>query len=377
MNGAGAAASAGPVVGLSLHGILHFHLIDPAPHHIEHMTAKFGATPTVATKDPDLVIRYTEEVESGPLTVLGLVSAAFSGDDFFLIDRDTGVLDARIPFGELSTGMEIQCRSALRAPPLLLEMIRLLLLTKHHVAVHGAGVRYKGRGVLTVGWAKGGKTGAMLAYGRAGASYVGDEWVILSPEGGRMYGFPSAIGVAEAYLAELPEVAARTKRTTRFGFRLIHFLDRVQALSKGRRLDRLMPRRSFDRALPVLRRRLRVWVRPERIFAELEHAAGVEPEAIFLIMNRRADEVQVSASDPVDLADRMAEVNAFEWERLSQVYRAFRFAFPGRADPLIEEIYSVERALLVDAFAGKRCFTVLQRYPGTLSSVLEVTERYL
>lgn len=363
-------------VDLSLYGILRLRLVDPLDKHIDYLSNRLGATLSTSN-DPDLTIRFVAELEPGPTARIGLVSAAYSDTGFYLIDPDTGRIDARIPFGELDTSPEVLCRSDLRSPPLLMELIRLLLVTKDHVAVHASGFSFKGLGILAMGWAKGGKTGAMLAFAKKGAAYVGDEWVILTPGASRMYGFPKPIGVAEPYLSELPDAAADVTIKHRLWFGVVHLLERLQARWKDAPLGRLLPRKTLSRALPHLQRRLRVWVHPGRIFETLASDVGVPPRVLVLMLDDDGHGVDVSEANPSELARRMSSVSSFEWRELRQAYHAYRFAFPNRTDALIEGIEAAESRLLQEAFAGKSSFYVTHSYPGTPDDLFAAIEPYL
>ena len=364
-------------VTLSIHDIIHIRLVGASDRHISYLVDQLGAAHSGNRADPDLTVRFVPRIETGVMTKLGLVSAGFSERGFFVLDPGSEEVYARIPFGELGSGAEIVCLSQLRSPPLLLDLIRVLLLSKDHVAVHAAGLRFEQHGILAMGWAKGGKTGALLAFARKGAAYVGDEWVVLTPGGDRMFGFPKSIGVAEAHLTGLPETASKLRARRRLWFWLVHTLEKLHAFGKKSPIGSMLPLETLERAVPYLRKSLRVWVPPRRIFEELAHDVGVQPGFVFLMLDREVGTTDVSKIECSQLAERMAAVNSFERRELLQIYQAFRFAFPDRRDILIEGAEETERRLLAESLSGKVCFEVSHRYPGDLDDLYEALERVL
>ena len=66
----------------------------------------------------------------------------------------------------------------------------------------------------------------------------------------------------------------------------------------------------------------------------------------------------------------------YERAPLQAHYEMFRFAFPDRANPLLEEAPQRERALLREVFAGKAAFAVDHPYPVSLEQLFEAMSAY-
>ena len=67
----------------------------------------------------------------------------------------------------------------------------------------------------------------------------------------------------------------------------------------------------------------------------------------------------------------------YERRPLLEAYEEFRFAFPDRRNPLIEQAAERERELLRRAFSGKPTFAVEHPYPADLQRLYEVMSSVL
>ncbi|MGH3032478.1 MAG: hypothetical protein ACRDNE_17280, partial [Gaiellaceae bacterium] len=75
--------------------------------------------------------------------------------------------------------------------------------------------------------------------------------------------------------------------------------------------------------------------------------------------------------DPLDVARRM--VFSHQHERLDflSYYLKFRFAFPNRINPIIEEAEHLERESLERVLAGKACYAVHHPYPVSIPALFD------
>src|SRR5207247_1046267 len=100
---------------------------------------------------------------------------------------------ARVDFRQIGGRCEIVSQSGLGPVPLLIGIVTVTALGKSFVPLHGSAFVHNATGIIVTGWAKGGKTEALLAFAEHGARYVGDEWILLSSDGRKVYGVPEHI----------------------------------------------------------------------------------------------------------------------------------------------------------------------------------------
>ena len=171
---------------LDLQGLLTIGLVGADRREVALVTRQLGPLPRVDAAEPDLVIRFVDRLEvAGVLRPLGREAAY--GDDGFVVlrGRRKTTVRVRVPIDDIGTiPIEIVAERGLSAVPFLLPIINLTLLSKGIVPVHASAFVTNGRGTLVTGWAKGGKSEALLAFAARGATYVGDEWVFVTGDGG-------------------------------------------------------------------------------------------------------------------------------------------------------------------------------------------------
>ena len=86
-------------------------------------------------------------------------------------------------------------------------------------------------------------------------------------------------------------------------------------------------------------------------------------DRVFLPVLGLDDAVEVVPTDAKTVAARMISSLEFERARLTVAYQQFRFAFPDRANPLLDTIRDRELALLTDALADLPAYEIRHPYP--------------
>jgi hypothetical protein len=352
------------VIDFSIHDIVGLRLIDPSALDAANLVKQLGPYQAPLDGVPDITVRFARELSPPALNYLGLNSMAFTNDEFYLLDSRSGRAVARIPFDEIGQPCEIVYQSGLGRMPLLFDIIRLVFLKKNYVSLHGAAFRYNDQGVLVAGWTKGGKTETLVAFANHGASYVADEWVLLSGDGHRMLGLPVLVALWDWQLEQVaPDLRPEMSREKRTLFRSIHSLD-VAYSSFGRgRLQHLFPLKALGKLLPVLKTGLNVQELPQIMFKDRYCAQGVPFDRLFLMMSHSNPDIVVAPYDPIEIARQMVHSNEHEEMEFFQRYRAFKFAFPQRANPFLEGALELGRSLLCSALQGKEAYRVLHPYP--------------
>ncbi len=363
-------------VDFDLHGLVGIRLLDPPPAAVKALTNQLGHFQATLDREPDITVRFVVEIAPHNLTYLGLNQVGFTDEDFFIINKRTGKISAQIPMDKIGGPCEIVCRRQRSTIPFLFETIRLTLLHKGYIPLHASAFQYDGVGVLVMGWTKGGKTEALLAFANHGAYYVGDEWVIVSGDGREMFGLPVPVSIWDWQFPYIPKLLPKLRWQQRFLFKSIHSLEAIhKAITRGG-LNQKFPFELLDEGMPLIKRRLRLKAWPQQIFGQRYHKTKVQLDKLWLITSHNDSAVTIDACDGVNIAQRMVYSNIAEQEELMAVYEAFRFAFPDRKNALIEEMEARQQTLLEQAFADKESYLIRHPYPVSLHLLFERLQPY-
>jgi len=349
-------------VDFDLHGLVGIRLVEPSAADTRAVERQLGPLRAPLGREPDIVVRFVDRLETGRVTYLGVDDAGFT-DDAFLILRSKHKARARvqIPLGALGDRVEIVCERGLPAVPLLIPIVNLTALANGALPLHASAFVADGCGIVVTGWSKGGKTEALLAFVARGARYVGDEWVYLSADGSRVYGIPEPIRVWDWHLAELPAYRARIGREERA---------RLATLRAVRSVAASLPRsRSARRALPLVEGQLHVDLAPEALFGGAAQALEASFDRLIFVASHERDAIDVGPIDTDEVARRMAASLEYERLRFTGHYLQFRFAFPDSRSTLVERATEIERNRLASVLSGKPSFAVSHPYPVSLPAL--------
>lgn len=349
-------------VDYDLHGLAGVRLVDASPRDAAAVDRQLGPIRRALHREPDIVVRFVDRLAvNGPVRLLGLDEAGFT-DDAFLILRSRHKARARvqIPLEHVGRRCEIVCERGLPAVPLLIAVLNLTVLARGALALHASAFVHEGRGVVVTGWSKGGKTEAVLAFVGAGARFVGDEWVYVEPDGGTVHGIPEPVRLWDAYLRQLPALRARVARADRA---------RIAALRAGTAAAR---GRRGRRVAAFLAGRLHADVAPERLFGPAAIALTGPFDRLFLLGGWERPDTVARPIEGAEVAARMAFSLQYERAPLTSAYEHFRFAFPDRRNPVVEEAPERERELLARVLDGKVAYAVDHPYPADLERLLDV-----
>lgn len=353
-----------------LHGLAGVRLVDAGPAETAAVRAQLGLSPGTLEREPDIVVRFVDELRIvGPLRYLGLNEAAFEDDAFLVLrGRHKSRARVRVPFEQLGRRTELVCERGLAAVPLLIPILNLTVLANGALPLHASAFVYRGTGVVATGWSKGGKTEALLAFACRGAEYVGDEWVYIGDEGRQVFGIPEPIRLWDWHLRQLPEYRRRVTRAERARLHTLALLQAAGAVAPQRKAVR--------RVLPLLRRQSFVDVEPGRLFAQKPGKLAAPFDRLFFVASHESSEIRVREIEPEEVARRMVFSLAHERLDFQAFYLAFRFAFPDRASEVVERATELERAALDRLLAGKPAFEVLHPYPVSLDGLFEAMRPY-
>lgn len=352
----------------NLHNLVTIRVVDAGPADVAAVRRQVGLPGTTAPESgpaADITIRFVDRLDAPGLRYIGADDAAFTNDAFFVLrGKNKRLIKVQIPFAEIGSPTTLVSERNVGAVPLLTAITNLTALAKGALPLHAAAFCYGGHGVLATGWSKGGKTETLLGFMAHGATFIGDEWVYISPDGAQMFGLPEPIRIWEWHLSEMPEYRSRLSRKEQARLALLRapiaLADRA-AERDGNSLLR--------RARPLLRRQHGLNVAPQRLFGPDRLSSSGPLEKVFFVVSGEAPEVTVEPGDPEDVAARMLYSLLEEQMPLLSYYWKYRFAFPGRPNELLETVQQRQAAALQRVLAGKELYVVTHPYPAPIPAM--------
>ena len=362
-------------VDFNLHGFVGIRLLDATAKEVKTITRQLGPIQAPLTTDPDITIRFVDQLPlTSGLRYLGVNDVGFTDDAFFILrgKHKTRAL-VQIPFAQIGGRCEIVCERGLAAVPLLIAIVNLTALNKGILPLHASAFNYNGSGILTTGWAKGGKTETLLSFMAHGATYIGDEWVYLSGDGDRMFGIPEPIRIWDWHLQELPQYWALVGRSDRTRLRSLRAVARtIEQITPSGKNGGSASAKLLKRIAHVLKQQLYVHIPPQKFAGQKFEPMVGHLNKIFFVASHETSDITVTPVDPQEIAERM--VFSLQAERLDVLayYLKFRFAFPQAHNELIEQAEERQRALLTKLLAGKASYAVYHPYPVSIPALFDV-----
>ena len=358
-----------------LHGLAAVRLVDADERDIAAVARQLGPLPRRLHREPDIVIRFVDRIEhASRLRYLGARDAGWTDDGFFVLRSRKQPVVLRLPMDRIGGRCELVVERGVPAIPFLIAVLNLTVLGNGALPLHAAAFELDGRGTLVTGWSKGGKTELLMGAVTAGARYIGDEWVYLTPDG-MMRGIPEPIRLWDWHLAQLP--AARA--TLGVGDRI-----KLRGIPVLRRLDRAMPRaarrfppsRLLHRAMPVIEGQAHVDRPPERLFGPIGAQIASVDRVLFTVSGA-GPETTVEPIDAADVAARMASSLAYERNDLTLLYHEARFAHPELRNQHLDTFETTQRELLGAVLAGRPAWIVTHPYPVDLAELFDAVRPVL
>lgn len=357
-----------------LHGFVGIRLLDASPSDVRVIYNQLGPIQKQLDRDPDITIRFVDELPvRSRVSFIGLNDAAFTEDAFLILRSEhKSRAKVQIPFDKIGQTCEIICERGLPAVPLLIAIVNNTALSNGILPMHASAFTYDGVGILATGWAKGGKTEALLGFMEQGAKYVGDEWVYLSEDGKQMFGIPEPIRIWNWHLQDLPVYQAKVERATQARLKSLNLL--VETMDRMISVDyamRSVPGKLVQRLTPILRRQLNVRIPPISLFGEKYCSLQGSPDKIIFLASHESKEIRVQPVDVDEIARRM--VYSLQEERLDfqSYYLKYRFAFPERSNPLIEGAQEIQEKMLLKVLKDKEAYAVYHPYPVPIPALFE------
>ena len=328
-------------------------------------------------REPDIIVRFIDKLETPRLTFLGLDYAAFDKQNFYLISDSVDKKKVSIPFDKIGQQLEIICEKGIKSIPLLNHIVNFYLIKNNFVPIHSSGFYFNNKGTLVMGWTKGGKTETLLSFANHGAEYVGDEWVVLSKDGSEMCGLHVPVTIWKWQLSYIKNIVSKIGLVNKIVFAFISTFEIINNISIKLKLDSKFPFKLLGQGLPHLRKLLKIRKSPEDLFKNKIRSGMTKLDTIVLALSHESNEVVTIACEPEEIINRMIHSNDYEQLPFFEFYKAFRYAFPERRNEFLDNIKNIHSGLLLNALLGKKSFKVSHPYPvsfetlfSTLNSVL-------
>jgi hypothetical protein len=362
-------------VDFDLHGLAGVRVVDGGASDVAAVARQLGPIPRSLERPPDLTIRFVDRLApSSRLHYLGARDAGWAEDGFYVLRSRKKRAMVRLPIDRVGEPCEVVCERGLPAVPYLIAMLNLAVLANGALPIHAAAFELDGRGVLVTGWSKGGKTELLMAATRAGARYIGDEWVYVTADGS-MFGIPEPVRLWDWHLDQLPEVRAALGRADRFKLRALPLAGGLNTRFP-RAIRRTPPGRILDRAVPVIDAQRHVDLPPERLFGPLGELSGRLDHILFVVA-AAGDPITVEEIAPTDVARSMVFSHVHERLDLATVYLQARFAFPDLVNPHLDTLEAVQRERLMSFLAGRPAHRIVHPYPVDFEAFLDAARRVL
>jgi hypothetical protein len=242
--------------------------------------------------------------------------------------------------------------------------VNLTAVSKGVLPLHASAFTTGSLGVVVTGWAKGGKTEALLGAVGSGARYVGDEWVYLTRDA-RMFGLPEPIRLWAWHLDQVPEVRRSRPVSERARLSAVR-----RAAAGSRAANRARPgSRTLGKVTAALERQAYVQVPPAELFGVDRVVPSARLDAVVLVMSGSGSDHRVEEPAPGEVSRRMAASLTHERNPFLELYREFRFAFPDRRNALVEQVERHEADLLAQTLDGRPAMKVTHPYPCDISEL--------
>jgi hypothetical protein len=366
-------------VDFDLHGLARIRLIEATPKDIATVARQVGPIQAPVAGDADITIRFVDEIPiNGTLRVVGLDMGAYTDDSFIVLrSKHKSQGRVRIPLDEIGAKFEIECERGAAAVPQLIPILNLTVLARGALPLHASAFVIDGIGVAACGWSKGGKTETLLSFMRQGAQYVGDEWVYVTGDGKFLHGIPEPIRLWDWHLGQIPEYRTLVSRRDRVKLSTIGALESVHRGMPRNARRRLPGVHAFDRVMTLLEGQRHVDPPAEQLFGRERWVQQAPFDRLVFLGNAQVPAVRVEPVDPMEVAERMTFSHVHHRLGFLDYYWQYRYAFPDRPNPIVDDIENIERTLLRQVFANKTAFEVLHPHPVDIPGLFDAIRPHL
>ena len=360
-------------IDMVIHGRVHIRLLGASSKLLKRLELHYGARMATAGRNPDILLQFVPQVGSHYLHHVGQKYVAFDEKHFYLLDSQSGDPIMQLPMELVGEPCQLLCRQGLDRIPFLSDIIHTTFLTKGFIPLHASAVSYRGQGIIMLGWPKGGKTGAMLSFMNMGAEFCGDEWILISKDGHKIYGFPAPVTLSAWQLRYIPHLQPPISWRNRLYFTILD-----QLTTHGPALNRLpgWPSRPWQKLLPKLENQRRISRHPSTLFPGRIGDMTAELKTVFLLRSHNQANIRVTAAQSERLAAQIVQANMAEKQSFLALHSSFKYAFPERHNLLLEQFEQTQIKLLTRALSNRDLFVVDHPYGGPLHQLFEALSPY-
>ena len=336
---------------------------------VSSLVNNFSAFEKGLDREPEIVVRFVDRLETSNLIFLGLDYAAFDKEKFYLISDPVSKKKASIPFDKIGQKIEIVCEKGVTSIPLLNHIVNFYLIKNNFVPIHSSGFYFNNKGILVMGWTKGGKTETLLSFANHGAEYVGDEWVVLKPDGSEMSGLHVPVTIWKWQLSYIKKIVKNIGLVNKIIFSTISILEASNNISIKFKLEKIFPFKLLGQGLPHLRKLLKIRKSPEDLFKDKIRNGMIKLDAIVLALSQESNEIVAKECEAEEIIKRMIHSNDYEQLPFFEFYKAFKYAFPERNNEFLDNIKNIQSGLLLNALERKKSFKILHPYPVSFEAL--------
>ena len=342
-----------------LKGYVKLEVIGAEEKDILLVSKQVGITPTTSKgEEVDITLRFVDRLAPEKMNYLGINQFGFTDKEFYLLNPLTGKTEVQIPLDKIGEKCEIICQRGITSIPLLTEILKISFLQKNILSLHASAVVHNKEGVVVMGWVRGGKTSATLAYIQQGAKFVADDWVLYDLEKDQVFGFPGMLSVSDYNLQQMPNFRSKLKFSKRAYLGGLKLIVRFTA-----QIANIFQVQQLRKILRKLKDKLRVDLSPDDIFAPGDIVKHVSPRKFLLMTSHNQKNIKTQQITANEMTDVFMHANDFDFLQLHETYLAYRFAFPDKKNIHIEERHNVEKQLLKKGLAGKETLRIFHPYP--------------
>ena len=349
-----------------IRGILRVRTHDAGGTDLAAVARDIGPQSTTENGTPDVIVDFVDDLSPASLSFLDGGTTGHGDDGVYFLDSFSGRPLARVSQGERWGEALIVCVRGVPRVPFLSSAVDLAALSRGWAPLHGsAWVTKDGTGVLVLGWAHSGKTGALLAAFERGATLVGDDRILLSRDGSRVVGLGRSIVVKDWHLAQLRIPALDARPVRRALAKAAPILDALSGRVASRRRDRRGGwTRLGGKVLGRLRGKLSVELDP-RLMGRSKTADEARPDVLVILETHRHPSVESESVDPGTAASRIAAQVEAELMPALRAQLSFEYALPGRGWRDVGRAPEVAKSIVNEA--TRRLPTYVVRHPHPCS----------
>jgi hypothetical protein len=220
-----------------------------------------------------------------------------------------------------------------------------------------------------MGWSNGGKTSILLAFTINGAEYVGDEWIILTSDGKKMFGYPISLSLSKWQLDQMADSKKIVTLNERITFAFLGFLSSLFEFALKAGLSNLHSFQFLSKFLKHTKNLMKKKILPHNLFGDKIRDEATPVDLIMLSKRHDNSEIIVKQCDANEVIDRMINSNDYEQLPFFEYYKAFKYAFPERNNEFLDNIKKTHSDLLRKALQGKKSIKVFSPNPVSLENL--------